>query len=555
MERLSPQGERLLYGMIVLAALAVRLAALGNAPLSAQEAKLALTALEAAKRAHPAFGSQPALAAFTSLVFFLLGRTDAMARLIPALAGGLLPLLAWPLRRRLGRLAALLFACALAFDPGLVALSRVANSPIPALLLGMGAFLLAADNRWEYALPLGVLAVLFGPSFWFGMLVLLIAALLGWAFGGVRLRMPRLSKRVVEGGFWALALIGTLFYWSPGVLGAALNSLVGFVSVGRGADSVSAFEAVFILLAYSPLAVGAALVGLFLAWRAQSTELPAHSRWLRGMLIFLAAALVALFVYPLRPVAFLAWVLPTLWLVAAWALSRLPKPSTAASVHAVLIFLLFSFVLLNTFGFANSIAGSKVATARLVLIALTFLLMLAATALLAWGWTLDEALSGFAWGATIFVLVLNLSALYRAAYAPRPREFWYGEPASPNVRLLQRTVADFGNWVHGRADTLTLLDLTNSPALAWDFHSLHTYKAAVFTPPRAKPEAAITARNAQPPKGAAYTGQDFRVTARTVFPFANLREALKWLAFRQSTLESRSDVLWIRNDLFAGAKK
>ena len=551
MARLSLKSEKVLYGLLVLAALTLRVAALGHYPLSNAEARLALQALELAHHTNPALGARPGLTAITSLLFFLFGSTDALARLFPALVGGFLPLLAWPLRRRMGRLAALLFASALAFDPTLVALSRVANSPIPALMLGVGALLAVAYARWDYVVPLFVLGVLFGASFWFGMLGALVVAAVFRVFAPFDISRPRDFKSLLVGAFWALALGGTLAYWAPGVLGAAFNSFAAFVTPWKVLDAASAGEALFALAAYAPLAVGAALVGIPLALRADDNE---HDT-ARILLIAALAMPILLVIYPYRPFGFLAWVVLPLWALGAWALARLPRLGTSSAVHAVLTFLLFTFSLLSLLGWSHTPPSSPQSAMRLALFGLTLLLILLATAMFAWGWTVREALGGLAWGAAAFGLLLNIAALSRAAYGPRSHELLYGNAAAPTVRLLQSTVADFGNWVHGRPDALPLVDTTSTPALAWDFHNLRSFTSVLLLAPDAKPEALITPIGAKPPRTAAYSGQDFRISARAPYPFSGLRAAVEWLAFREGETPTASAVLWIRTDLFPGAKK
>ena len=551
MERLSLQSEKVLYGLLVLAALALRVAALGHYPLSNAEARLALQALELARHTNPALGARPGLAAVTSLVFFLFGSTDALARLVPALIGGFLPLLAWPFRRRIGRLAALLFASALAFDPTLVALSRVANSPIPALMLGVGALLAVAYARWNYAVPLFVLGMLFGASFWFGVLGALVVVAIFRIFAPVEIPRPRNLKSLLVGAFWALALGGTLAYWAPGVLGAAFNSFAAFVTPWKVLDAASVGGALFALVAYAPLAVGAALVSIPLALRTDENERDT----VRLLLIAALAMPILLAIYPYRPFGFLAWAVLPLWALAAWALARLPRLGTSSAVHAVLTFLLFTFSLLSLLGWSHTAPSSSESAMRLALFGLTLLLILLATAMFAWGWTVREALGGLAWGAAVFGLVLNIAALSRAAYGPRSHELFYGNAASPTVRLLQSTVADFGNWAHGRPDALPLVDTTGTPALAWDFHNLHSFVSVRLLAPDAKPEALITSVGAKPPHTAAYSGQDFRVSARAPYPFSDLRAVVEWLAFRKGETPTASAVLWVRTDIFPGAKK
>ncbi|WP_440991323.1 flippase activity-associated protein Agl23 [Haloarchaeobius baliensis] len=72
----------------------------------------------------------PLLAHANELLFGLLGPSDAVARLLPALVGGLLPLSAWLFRERLRRSEVVALAALLAVNPALLYYSRFARSDL-----------------------------------------------------------------------------------------------------------------------------------------------------------------------------------------------------------------------------------------------------------------------------------------------------------------------------------------------------------------------------------------------------------------------------------------
>src|SRR5262245_3158439 len=134
--------EAWLYLFAFLLALTVRVVKLGASPLTDLEAKWALQALGVTQGTQPVLGSEPAYVLLTSILFFLYGNgTNFLARLIPALTGTALVFVPLLFRSRLKPRPSLMLAFFLALDPGLVALSRQAGSPILALtflLLGWG---------------------------------------------------------------------------------------------------------------------------------------------------------------------------------------------------------------------------------------------------------------------------------------------------------------------------------------------------------------------------------------------------------------------------------
>jgi predicted membrane-bound mannosyltransferase len=86
--------ENVLWGLVLTLALGVRLLNLGSVPLSDPEAGWALQALSIfpgdANIEPVAPGAQPGYLALSGLLFALFGSSDGLARLLPALAGGLL---------------------------------------------------------------------------------------------------------------------------------------------------------------------------------------------------------------------------------------------------------------------------------------------------------------------------------------------------------------------------------------------------------------------------------------------------------------------------------
>lgn len=132
--------EHGLYAVLFVLALALRVYRLGTLHL--------FTPQEAAQ-AWPAWASNnavqlplvepvsPLLFTLQRLLFLLTDGNEFWARLAPALAGAGLVLAAWSLRRCMGRGGALAVALGFAFDPWLLAFSRLGNSAILSVLLGV----------------------------------------------------------------------------------------------------------------------------------------------------------------------------------------------------------------------------------------------------------------------------------------------------------------------------------------------------------------------------------------------------------------------------------
>lgn len=271
--------EMALYAAISLVALAVRLAYLGRWPLLPTGLQTALAAWRTVhgESARPDL-YVPLLYDANLALFWLTEASDAVARLLPALAGAALVWLPYLGRDYLGRVGALAAALLLALAPGWVFYSRTADWPI--LSAFFGALLVAA--LWRYvrgggvrasrvaavALGLGLTA---GPG--------MITTLLGL---GIVVATTRLFSR--DGERWAplgaalralgepanLWLAGGSFLLAGSALLANVDGVGQSVAwVGRWvaalrpeASGLGPFYYLTTLVIYEPLTIALALTGV-----------------------------------------------------------------------------------------------------------------------------------------------------------------------------------------------------------------------------------------------------------------------------------------------------
>src|SRR5512133_3676704 len=171
--------HKLDFGFFALAfvlALVIRLLRLGELPLNDNEALWAMQAFDLTKGLRPEIGAQPAYVLLTAFSFFVLQASNFAARFIPALFGAALTFVPFYFRDRLGSKSAIVLAFFMAFDPGLLALSRMAGSPLIALtavLLAWGLWRAGNSRAAGIFAGIGLLA---GPQFWPGLIGLAVAA-------------------------------------------------------------------------------------------------------------------------------------------------------------------------------------------------------------------------------------------------------------------------------------------------------------------------------------------------------------------------------------------
>lgn len=145
--------EHLPYAACLAAALVLRMMDLGGAPLSSSEAAAAWAAWSGVERGSsvPSLLLTPpasaALVGLQSILFWIAGSGDALARLAPAAAGAAAVLLPWIFAAALGRGESVALAALLALDPLFVGFSRLADGAA-----------LAVASAWAVLLPAALMA-------------------------------------------------------------------------------------------------------------------------------------------------------------------------------------------------------------------------------------------------------------------------------------------------------------------------------------------------------------------------------------------------------------
>ncbi len=271
--------ERAAYALVAVVALGVRLARLDASSLISAEAAQALPALAATAGTQPDLaGLSPLLYTLQRAVFTLFGATDLAARILPALLGGLSPLLFYALRDRLGRGGALAAAVLWAVSPLAVWSSRLAlgDALVPTLALAALAALVhftrpgldeSVGARGAAAAWLGIalgLLLVSGKNAYTVVLAAAVAVL--WWPGGTRrlFALAQRERKALLTGLAGAALLGaTFFFLSPrafaSAVGLAGQWLGGLLPAG---GEYSAWDLLRRLLISESALLGFAVAGL-----------------------------------------------------------------------------------------------------------------------------------------------------------------------------------------------------------------------------------------------------------------------------------------------------
>ncbi|MBA3072770.1 MAG: phospholipid carrier-dependent glycosyltransferase, partial [Anaerolineae bacterium] len=117
----------ILFMLIALVSAAfLRFVNLGASNLTDHEASIALQALHSSKGQEWVIGGQPGYVGLTSLLFSLFEANNFFARFWPVLFGITMVMVPGLFRKQLSEFTSIILAFLIAFEPGLVALSRSA---------------------------------------------------------------------------------------------------------------------------------------------------------------------------------------------------------------------------------------------------------------------------------------------------------------------------------------------------------------------------------------------------------------------------------------------
>lgn len=559
--------EHALYVLAILLGLGFRLLKLGALPLSDFEAAWALQALHVAQGLHPALDPNPAYIQLTALLFYLFGGTEFLARLWPALAGSALVLVPFFFRDRLGRLPALVLAFGLALDPGLAAISRLAGGSMLAV-----AFFMLAWAMWEQAhrsaagLFMG-LALLAGPSVWFGLLGLGLA----WLLEGVVLRRGKAVPLQEETGMeavvaaparldwaalrpalaWALGtvlVVGSLLLLSPKGLAAFVVALPAFLTGWLALPDIPAAYVLVSLPAYELLPLIFGVAGAVNALRR-------HDRLSLRLVLWALVSLVLSLIYPDKQVASLTWMLLPLWTLAALELGRhfdfegrdvWELTAVIALMVVLLVFGLLNLAAVTTMDLAADATRERLYLELLVLVLIGLSLLLAGL-----GWSADVARLGAVWGGMLFLTAYTLAALTGATGLREPltADLWQPEPRTAGADLILKVANQISDLNRGNLQSLPVTVVgVDSPSLLWVFRNWNLRVVNALAP-EDTPELIITPSTTQLSQAVSYRGEGFAWRETPEWAAAKSADWLRWFVYHQMTVQHDEIILWVRADL------
>jgi len=581
MRKFQPTLEHAFYALALALAVGLRFLHLGALPLSDFEADWALQALRVTQGLQPALGPNPAYVHLTAILFYIFGATNFLARFWPALAGCALILAAWFLRSRFGRIPALVLAFGLAIDPGLVAMSHLAGGPMLAITCLILTGLMWLDGHRSYAGFFAGLALLSGPSVWFGLLGLALA----WAFTTVLGRsVPAQTEEKADGeetgagpaqadekadgektetgparirwedlrgtltwGLGTLLVVGSLFILSPKGLSAFVMSFVESLRGWWTLSDVPLWRLLLALPAYEILPLGFGIAGAVRGILKRDTDSIHMGLWA-------LVALVLALIYPGKQTSDLTWALLPLWALAAIELGHhfdfegRNRWELAGVMTLVVALLVFGW--LDLAGVTTMDLGMEPARMRLYLLIAVVLLIGLSLLLVRAGWSANAARLGGVWGGVLALTAFTFAMSTGAAGVREPLtvELWQPEPRTGRVDVLLKVANQISDLNTGYTGQLPLTVLAvDSPALHWLFRDWQVQDVTALAPD-ATPEMVISSID-KLSLAADYRGEALPLSEVADWGHATFSDWLKWFVYRQMPILRQDIILWVRSDL------
>lgn len=563
----SSWGARLtaahLVGLaVVVGAAVMRLTELGVLPLGPAEATEALAAYAVWRPAvATSAGVSPGYVNLTALLTPILGASEAVMRLVPALAGVTLTALPWLVRRQLGSIGALSASLLLASSPILSVTARSAGGDALALcaILLLGIALVrysdSGHDRWVWtaggAIALGGVS---SPLFYTGLTTLGVAvALQQW----VGPRWLTAARPVAAGRSrrWLLASVGlwfviaTLAVWRPAGLGEAVDLAAAWLGrFGLAPDATLRLTPLLALGRYEPaLVIGGVGAIIWAAWRGERLGMTLMY-WLAGALLFLflQGGVVANSALATLP----GYLLLSLWV--GRAATRLEGRFTW--LGAVVTLVLGGLLLVSLGRFARLDGGELVNILPLILAlalaGLGFLL------LFAFNLSLEKAglAAGMIWGILLLAAFINWGAAWWLSHqaAHDPRERWTLVGVSPDARLLRQTLQEAAYAAVGSATEIDLISQVDTPTLRWLLRDFTQVRYQSVIPVGDSPTAVLAPADQPPPLSEETVQTSFNLTRRLAAdPLPGWRDIpaiLRWWLFHDSPtdLEHETLTLWLK---------
>ena len=590
--------EILLYLIAFTLALGIRMYHLGTAPLSDQEARWAIQALQLGEKEisqnQQILGPNPAYLVFTWLLFTIFNSTNFLARFLSAFTGSILVFIPYLFSRNFGSLnlneqklirwAGIIMAYSLALSPGMATLSRLAGSSVASLSLMLLAAGLWANRRPILAgISIG-LAMISGPGVILGTIVLLITWI---SFNSISKtnsdkatddhknnRHPATEDKIEQFASGSVTspkndwlaflyasgatifIAGTFFFVFPSLLGAWGSSIPTYINSWVNPLGIPASRLIATLVIYEPFAVIFTITMIFLLIFKRDHFGEKLQKVLLFLILWILIGLVLILVNPGRQIQDLIWIMIPVYALASIALADLLLRETLnviSLVEAAFIFILFGLSWHMLASMTQIIPNVTEGYGSYIVILGIFFLGLLTVVLVTLGWSWKIGRTGLILGMSAAFLIYTISTLWGTTQVRQNQavELWNPFPSAGQSNLMLKTISEVSSWNAGTPVDIDIASTVDTPTLRW---SLRDFPNARFINQPKKdemPSIVITKENtSEPVLMAAYRGEDFAWWISPGWTGALPTDFVRWFTFRDAPLITEKLIIWTRSDLF-----
>lgn len=553
----------LLFIALTMAAI-IRFLGLGQLSLSDHEAENALQSLSMSNGMAVRIGGQTGYVALTSILFSLFESSDFLARFWPALFGTLLVLVPVLYRKHLGEFTITILAFVIAWEPGLVALSRTADGSImtiTALLVSIGFFV---TQRMVLSGVLFGLALISSERFWPLFLVIGAAGLIGF-FSSRKsedstenlfsnFRNAKWSGFVLAAGITILLVSSIMFLYPNGISGLG-SSLTGYLASWKKPTGleIGNFAMVFLVTQFPVLilAIWRLVIGLI-----------ERSNITRFLGIWWGLGLVLHLLNPSLEVLSIALINLPAFIFAAIQLVRFFEKLSIrsrflAAIEACVTIGLLVFSIINFLNMVNYPPMDPTATRdRMLGMVLPLILWIVFTILLGWGWDMVSTRTGLALGLIVlFGYLLGASGWKAAGLGNKPEnELFISSGIVIGDNVLLSAVKNVSLWNTGQANGIDISTVgINSQSITWALRNFDRQSSSAAFPINDGASIIVSSTESIFQSQTDYRGQPVVWSKQPALSQMVWQDWIKWFFFRTVPQQSESVLLWVKNDLFPDA--
>ncbi len=552
---------------ITLAAFGLRMIRLDRVALSDIEAANALDVVKFIQDQSLTSNAQPIYINVTAQLFWLSDTSNFIARFLPAVTGSLLCFLPAFLQKKFGSRFTIILAIILAVDPGMVALSRQADSSILAITFLTAAVLCVWKKKSIAAGSFFGFALLSGARFW-----LLISGLIfSWGLSKL-IRDRQTGPQAVAGestadgpehgktGLFRLGVacvvtavvVGTSFFTRVGQMSGIAGGFLEYLSGWRSqavSEPISASSFGVTFASSSAFVIVTALFGFV------KGALKRDRLWIY-LGILTTTMFVVLALWASRRLSDIGLITLPAILLSAFQIDSLIKSAeeksrqviTAFTVHlSLVIFAYLNFLWI----IRNATSAADDATMHMIAAIAAIVMIFAVTLLEGWGWSWRIAKAGLLLTLTIS---LGLHAVFQTSRVIRQAE-------SDENNLLIRTVVIGESLLEKSIDQIAFMNGKDKRAvdiavegsipdsLRWALRDRFVTFYPSGIPPMNAPSIIISLEEKTPQLADEYRGQRMIWSRTSDTDFADLSGWLSWALLRNSTGNKTHLFFWVRSDL------